>query len=709
MKILYVGDGDCLAVSILESLKKEDNDVFLLGERKEGGTNKIGKYHHFAWSDREGDIKRVFTSVVPDVVIYAGVGYLDAKWEEGQRENLNRLSLILEECKQLKTCKFILLSSLEVCRLGGADEEEQSVGKAGEAYPSQKGILMLQEEKITEIYHGNMGLEIVILRISELFSDKIVVGAGDWLGSLAGELKTLGKLVLEEKLLQPVHILDAADAVTRAAVGESDGIYNICSTMQLAKSEIAEWLAREMGLSVSIKTEKNARKALYISNSRIKEEKEWTEFWTWDKMLQQKRFVCTYEQKTVGKKIQKKRNAKNGVRKTIENIVIFALFCLIFFITQKHSLFSKASWLSVYVVVVALTYGIRQSTLAVVLASGAELLAQGTNILEMTNFYSYAESVLQIVQFLFLGIVVGYSVDMLREEVRSCKSDWKRLQDSYEKLQVINDRNVFIKNEYEKRVLEAKTSLPRLYSIINRITVLDMDRIFMEILYVVKELMGTETAAVYRVSQESSYLRLIASLNKESVMEGNSWDLSSYPHIEQAIRGNKLYEGDIWKKEPAIVLPAGAFDVCRAVLVIKKLPFEAQSLYSLNLLRTLLLLISDSIEKALQYDTLMREKRYHKNTNILYPEEFRKAVTLAEEKKQKKIAESCILRVWSEEDMQSTYDKAERLFRETDIWGSDEEGNLYVLLGNTAETDTLPVWERLRKSNIAVEKQEGFQ
>ena len=70
------------------------------------------------------------------------------------------------------------------------------------------------------------------------------------------------------------------------------------------------------------------------------------------------------------------------------------------------------------------------------------------------------------------------------------------MSNSYENLKEINDQNVLLKNEYEKRVLDAKTSLPKLYSIVQRINVLDSNRIFMEVLTVIKELINTETVAV---------------------------------------------------------------------------------------------------------------------------------------------------------------------------------------------------------------------
>lgn len=697
MKILYVGSQSCLSATITERLTKEEHQAFFLCHSDEEKKKGFFSHHQFAWSERAEDVKRVFASVTPDVVIYEGIDYQDEIWGEKQRENLNRISVVLEECVQFGTSKFVLLSSVE------ADNAELL-----------KGIVTLQEERMAEVYNKNRGLDVTILRLAHIFGDEIVVGAKDWLGELAEKLVLSSELVLKEEMLQPIHVSDVADAVIRVLEGENDFLYNICSSKQIEKSKIAKLMGQKLNPEKTVTVIETDEEAAYISNQSIKEGKEWVEFWSWEKMAEEDQFVYTNNKEGDSSKSQKGSIFKNsilksGIRKTIENIVIFAVFCLIHFFTRDHALFAQVDWLLIYVVVVSLAYGVKQGTLAVVLAGGTYLSLQGTNIFEMTNFYSYAENLLMIVEFLFFGIVVGYSCDMLREEVRKHKSELSAMADSYDKLKEINDKNVLLKNEYEKRVLDAKTSLPKLYSIINRITVLDVNRIFMEILRVIEELLQTDTVAVYRVSSDSSYLRLIASLNKESVVEGNSWNLSNYPEIEQSIRQSRIYEGDIWKNEPAIVLPIESSEGCEAVIVVKELPLEAQSLHSVNMLRTLLILVSDSINKALQYDYAVREQKYYKDTNILYPEEFRNAVNLAEEKKERELAESCIIVIQVEKDMLDTYYKAEKLFREMDIWGSDEEGGLYVLLGNTSEQDVKIVLERLKKNKIEAKKLEKIR
>lgn len=699
MKVVYVGECDSLAAGILERLHKEEHEVYFLSwvpiTKKEV---PFSRYKNYPLTKKKEEIERVFHSIRPDVVIYAGAGYMNQNWNLDERENLSALAAVLEQCVCVNVSLLICFSSVEVY---GTDIEKAV--ESSELSPcTKKGMWMLQEENLVGMYHRQIGLNTVILRLAPVFSGNVQIGAKDFLGQMAQEAASDSAIEVNEQTLQPVHVLDVADAVVRVMETGQTSVYNVCSSEPIKRSEILYDIGEAQGKNPEIIIKEPEKKNPYIDNSKIKKEQEWTDFWQLGERLKEKHIVFHTPQKETEKK-KTTGNIKMSIRQTVETMVLFLIFCLCYIFSQKHSLFSQVDWLLIYVVLISLCYGVKQGALAVCLSSMAYLMAQKTSILEMTNFYSYAESVLMIVEFVFFGIVVGYTADLLREEKRNMEQDMKMLKQSYENLKEINDKNIYIKNEYEKRVLDSKTSLPRLHSIINRINVLDTDRIFMEVLHVVEELMHTDTVAVYRVSQSSSYLRLIASLNEKSVVERSSWNLKNNPAIEEAIKNNQIYEGDIWKKEPAIVLPISSSKGCEAVIVIKQLPMDQLSLYSINLLRTLFQMISQSMERALQYESASREQKYVKDTNILYPEEFQKAVCLAEEKKQREMADYSILKIQSKQDAVETYHKAANLFRELDVWGMDRMGGLYVLLENTSKKDAKVVIERLESVEISSE------
>ena len=115
MKVAYIGECDYLTTNVLQRLRKEDYDVYVLSsddiERKD---SRWKGYHHYRLTGEKEEARRIFQAVNPDIVIYEGMGYLKEVWELEQRENFSYLSLILETCTNLGTGIFVFLSSVEV-------------------------------------------------------------------------------------------------------------------------------------------------------------------------------------------------------------------------------------------------------------------------------------------------------------------------------------------------------------------------------------------------------------------------------------------------------------------------------------------------------------------------------------------------------------------------------------------------------------------
>ncbi len=204
---------------------------------------------------------------------------------------------------------------------------------------------------------------------------------------------------------------------------------------------------------------------------------------------------------------------------------------------------------------------------------------------------------LAVMEFVFVGLMVSYTANMLREDARSVRQDLEMLKEEYEDLKDINEENVLIKNEYEQRLLTSKSGFPKLYGLISRLMVQEPDRILLEAMQVISELVRTDTVAVYHGQAGSPWLRLVGALSESSVMDGKSWNLSDSPKICDAVMRGELYQGEFGSGEPAIVMPIVCQDVPEAVVLIKKLPYECETLYHINLLKTMSLLLRRRMEK----------------------------------------------------------------------------------------------------------------
>lgn len=677
MKIVYIGSSDALAEALAERMGQEGNDIYLLSDKELPKKPKGVSLHHFYRKPRKGEgFGKLLRSISPDCVIFAGNSYIGSAREEESDEDVALLARTLRTVAAFPKVRFLLLSSTEVygSTVGKADESEEC------AAASERGIRFIREEQLVDIYHKQHRLDAVILRASQLYSDRPKEGDGDLLSRIfSAAVQPTG--CMTDGMFQPLHVSDFVDAVKRAAEAGEQYIYNVCGSVEIPARRLYQLACWQQELQEPEVRWEEPTCATLVDSSLIRQELGWNDFRNLEEQL--RRGEITYERVKTKSRTKKKWSIPKAIRQLVENFVLFEVFFLLTSLCGSNTVFSQINWLMVYVILISVFYNIYQSSLAAVLASGAYLYGQGLSLLEMTNFYSYADTVVAFMQFISLGLMVSYTISTLRQDARSVRLDLEMLKEEYEDLKAVNEENVLIKNEYEERLLTSKTGFPKLYDLVSRLMVQEPDRILMETMQVISDLVRTETVAVYQGQAGSPWLRLVGALNDSSVMEGKSWNLSDFPQIYTAVARGGLYQGKIGSGEPAVVLSIVCRDAPAAVILIKTLPYECETLYHVNLLKTMSLLLRDVMEKALQYEELSRTERYVEDTDILKPEAFRKQVLLAEEKANKSMSEYCVAELTYSGSMKEVAAVAGRTLRVADRLGTDGKGKLFVLLNNT--------------------------
>lgn len=685
MKILYIGNSDYVAAGILQRLKKEGDSLYLLTDSNVNKQDKIKKCKYYSYRG-EMDLSEIFYSIMPEVVVFAGEGYSDPVWGQKHKENMSLLMNCLDECVDKDIRQFVYLSSIDVYgELRGCVTEDTPV------HPHTiKANILAQNEYMVLSYQKQYHMDVTILRAGQLFGRMLQASYGKWFG------------LEEDSRIYPIYINDFAEAVKRAIENIRPGIYNVVGSRSYSVREFEAIICgRQLSQDETQKEKQNIDTSnTVVSNEKIKAAFEWIDFWNVDTLFEEGKLEVCEDTKQNEKK-KREHKLQGTFTRILENLVLAFIFGLLSYVCNEHSLFSQIDWLLIYVVLISLFWGVKQGAIAVVVSCAAFLFIKRGTIFEMTNFYLYVENLIHIVQYMFFGIIVGYTSDTLRNENMELRGQNESLQNRFDKLKEINKQTVQVKNEYEKRLLDSKESLPNIYSIIKRINVLDSERIFQEVLNVIRELVNTDTVAVYKYQEQKKYMRLLTALNEESMMEGRSWNISNYPRVKYAIDHLEQYEGDVWNNEPAMILPFSTSGDSKIVIVIKNMPIEQLSLYTINMLRTVMLLIEGSIERAMQYDQATREARYVSGTDILIAEEFQKIIELEEEKKNNNdVLSYSLLELEVKEDIISTYNQVGVLFRDVDVFGTDGNGRLFVLLTNAYEDESKLVLNRMREKNV---------
>lgn len=694
VKMIYIGRSDSLASNVIDQLTKEGHSVTLLAKQSfQRGLGPKLRYKRYPMDPDSLGLEKVFSSIRPDVVIVAPAGCEATVWEYNKETNayLANLLNVLNQAAMSGVSKMVLLSSGAVYGHKNSPATEED-GGASQEY---KGILCAQGEALFEHFCDTHFMQPVVLRMGDLFGFALKEGKEDFVSRFARACQKEEPCPASpNRTLNPVYLPDAAQAVVRACGVTPAVIYNVGAKEPVSEHDAArlvEQACKKNGLVTALQQE---AKGCGLVSRAISAQLEWTQFYSLVQVLSEGGVDLTPPKQQQAER--KKLFGGSPWLQTLENVLLFFLSAGLTLLFRQHSVLSTIDLFFLYILCVSLLFGIRQSILSVLLSC---LFLAGEAGFSVTAILMDAEVIVKIAQYIFVGMAVGYTVDQYRIQVREKETDYAYLENEYRELREINDENVKIKLEYEDRLLNYKTSLPQLYSVIRRISVLQKDKIFGAIVDVVKDIMETDTVSVYAKNAESPYIRLLVSSDPQA--QEKSLNLSEYPEMRQTLEKGEVFIGSRWEeKQPALAAPILYEGQCIAVVVIRCMPFEGMNLYHVNLFRTLAGLITDVVISANEYERAAREKKYIGGTDILTKDEFARVLAIRMEEKQKGLADCCLLEVQIEGTLEQTGERLSSLLRITDSIGAFEEGNLRVLLANTSKREAAAVIGRLTDKGL---------
>ncbi len=701
MKIVYIGKCDLMASKLVDRLVKEENDVYIISLQDFAKNVKPTlAYKLYSYQSNNIEIEKVFKSIHPDQIIFAGEIYLDNIWEYSVQTNnyLSQLVNILNESVINHINKFIYLSSGEVYDPSSDNITEESKIKPA----TYKGILCSQGEDMVLKFHELYKIDTVILRISSVYGCPVGNNNKDFVSDIVHSFYKTGEYKANKnKQLFPVHIKDAVEAVYRAKGSTPSLIYNVGDKDKISDLQIATLLNHALGDKYKIKEESGDHYYYDLDTSKIKEELEWVQFYSLPHAISAQEIVLDEKIQEAPK--VKKAHKQNSFSQSIENVLLFLFFVLLTIVCEKYSVLRTVDLFYIYIILMSLMFGVKQSILSVILSSGFFIFHSGMNATTVVDVLVNIDSILKIAEYIFMGIVVGYSVDQYKARVHEKDLEYEYLENEYREIKEINDDNIIIKQEYERRLLNYKTSLPKLYSIISQLSVLEPEKIFSPMVNVIKDVMDTNTVSVYLMNNKSKYARLVVSLNAESVFHGNSFNLDDFPKIKSTLYENEIFIGTQWDpNEPSLVAPVFHKGQCIAIIIINEMAFQTLTLYNINLFRTLTVLITSSIVKAIEYEEAIRANKYLEHTEILVEQEFKKLVDIKKEEQKQGLSHFKLIHIDSKKPLLETYETIRNVFRNTDFFGVNDKNQLFVLLGNTKQEDVKYVLKRLESKGICI-------
>ena len=727
MNVLIVGGYSVFVSQLIEKFNKEGWEVYLLTGSKHPSGRHAYVFEQYDFPYDSESIKEIIDSAAPDLIIFTGAYDTELVSGSTRRESMYFMSglvNILMGAQIMKVPSFVYISSHEVY----GESYGFPVGEEEPTTPvSTRGMMIAQGESLVTRYGETTEMDTLVLRLDHMYwlpPDRKSVGEVHARMCL-GALKDGTVPASAKRIFSSVYITDAVYAIYEiiTAKERKHRIYQITTGEQEDEIEIARVIKDTVGKGVLIKdntmglTQRNV-----MSGQRVTEEFGLSMRFGYQERV---RFIMNHmlrNKKDYLKREERQANFLQRLYRRFEKLICtlipfvenFLMFCFVFLLnnrTAESEYFRRIDVFLLYVVLFAMFYGKRQAILAAVFSSVGFIFRQsyyrtGIEVLVDYNIYIW------MAQLFIIGMGVGHLRDSLKiirddkdEEIEFLSG---QLSDIYD----INSSNLKVKNILEDHIISYDNSLGTLYSLTEKMEQMDTGVTILRAAEVLSEVLETDDAAIYKVSN-ADYCRLMAATTQRAGSMGKSLKYSGLEKLSESLRRNEVFVNRALEEDLPVMAYGLRGERLEYILMVWNLPLEKISLHQINLMKVIGTMIHNSIKRADTYLEALGEKRFLPGTGILNREAFAEAVQVSSEGTQKRYADFSLIRLEgagkvpeepeteNEEHLQSCEHLCRQKLRDTDMIGLGEDGYLYILLSNTNPKEARTVCRRLEEAGMS--------
>lgn len=675
--------------------------ILLVGDYDLGGVYLASRFyregHHVCWLTQEPDLalwgKEVKTYRRPatysachhilvgeaiDGIVFLTAPYREPVEEAGKSSLLALLDPVL---RAAATCKLRW-----TCLLSSTDLEEE-----GLLSPTLEELRA--GERVLSAFCRQHQVPLLILRLGCLFGEAPPSRAG-----LAGA--ALSAMAKGEKVFCPfredaqfdfVCGPDLADAALRMMDAGAAGTYRAVTGKPVTAGELYRMAGEATGSAAQVEFGKAGHSAPPLSLGQpLREVCGWMPFYLFAEAGPAYLHTCAKlaGQEKAGPRRQVFQRLKRRAPllfETLQNLLLFAVMLLLSSYTAGWNDLRYVDVRLLYVVIVAISFGMRQGIFATVLA----ILSYAATLLQAQIDISYllysVESWIPFIVYGVAGAFGGYWSDKKRDDYDSLNEEFTGLGERYQFLKGLYRDVVDVKNQLQRQIVVSRDSLGRLYSITEELSSPSPRMVYVKTIQVIEEIMECNSVALYLLPGSGGFGRLMACSAPLAEQLAPSKTFQDLPKLQAAVKGHSLFvntelDGDY----PAMAMPIFDEDSPVALAVLYLLGPSQYTVYYKNLFQTLGLMIQNSLARAFHQQEEAAPTRCLPGTTVLNATAFAQeldALRLAQEELScpvsvAKVAAQTAPR--TSQEATALYKKAAALLRGTDVLGLGEDGALYA-------------------------------
>lgn len=715
MNVLLIGGAGSLINNLIIKMKKEGHRVCLLtGSRyKNKGYQKVFEQYNFTYDCT--CLNEIFESIDPDLTLFAGAYDTNFRWEEEAAESVrysSGLMNILMAFAMRGKGKFIYLSSDEVYS-GNYEsniEEEETLTPSG-----VRGMTLAQAEELCDSYRKNRNLDIITLRLDHLYGiPRNKEDVRDICTRMCLEALRDKKIAIRENtLFSPLYEADAIEFLYRIAASgvHKYSIYNISASREVSERMMAELVKSCQEEDVWIQPTEAAPERRILSNLRFDSEFG-NPFFCEDHVIIQRIvnkilanrgifFQEEEEKLSLYARILKKTDwLITALIPFLENLIAFIPFFMLNNRAVGSTYFANLDFYLLYVLLFAIVYGQQQATFSAVLAVAGYCFRQmydrsGFEVMLDANTYVW------IAQLFILGLTVGYMRDQITKLRRESREEKEFIEQQLEDIQNINSSNVRVKDALSTQIVNQNDSVGKVYTITSALDRYSPEEVLFYAAETVGKLTRSKDVAIYRVANKE-YARLFSSTSQTARALGNSIRYVDMGEMYEALEQRQVYINR--RMDDRYPLMASAIyeqDTIQMIIMIWGIPWESMTLGQANQLVVIGSLIQNAMLRATRYISALEDERYVEGTRTLDTEAFTSLKKAYMKAREKGLVECCVVMVdVDDETFKESGNILMGLLRSTDYIGTQEDGELYVLLANTRKEDAELILDRFRKAGF---------
>ena len=723
MKVLITGGYGFIGSHTAERFFKEGYKVYIIDNLSSGSKENVTIKHKFYQMNVEdAKCEDVFSNNDFDVVVHlaAHINVMDSVKRPDLDVQSNILGLVnmLHLSSKFKVKKFIFASSAAVYKSIG----RLSLAEEDELEPiSPYGVSKLAGEQYCRLWRDMYNLDTVTLRFSNVYGPRqSIKGEGGVVSIFMNHLFNNKALLVYgngEQTRDFIYVEDLVDAIYKTAEFCSCSLLNVSTDSQKSVNDLIHSLKRFHTGKVEVKYVKARENEILHSrllNDRAVEELNWAPIYSLDEGIEKtyhwhKNYHKQDAVKIIGKEEGKKEKKGNSSLKKLlpyfENILSFLIVYFLSEFSKNFGIEMGFDLKLIYIIVISIIYGLKQSSIAVLLSCSLfiwEIREVGRDIVSL--IYNI-NTLIHFSLYIFVGAVLGYSVDSKKTEVSSREEELKELKEKFNFLYDMYNESKLVRQELQDQIISSEDSFGKIYKITSTLDTLEPEKIFGQTVGIIGEIMKSKDICIFSVSKNQDYLRLISKSKESNIDLDKSIKVRDFPEIENLINTKSMFVNKRLKKFlPMMMSPIIVNEQVLAIIGIYTMEFETVSLYKQNLLRVVSSLVTASLARAYQYDEAIYNKKYISGSLVLKYKYFSQLLKSKIEAKIKNNTDFILLKVqekgWQDGDIPY---KIEKSIRELDYMGINDKDELFVLLSNTKSEEAQFVINRFDRININAE------